>query len=191
MNAQSFNSMSLQIKREPYLKQRILLQAYYYRIAADLEANTRTLPELPQSLSYSSLRIPPDAERLASASASASRFSRFCRALYAVEAERLNQREVLQNQLGIPDLPTRMCDPEILPAMCSSVQTACEKFPRAVATISASQGVSVADFTRLNDRVKRNLLFRLRVQKECNKIAREERESRRSEGFGSFFGARR
>ena len=186
MNAQSFNSMSRQIKREPYLKQRVLLQAYYYRIAADLETNMRQLPELPMSsLSYSPLRgISPDAERLASASASASRFSRFCRALYAVETERPVQRDALQHQLGIPDLPTRMCDPEILPAMCSSVQTACEKFPRTVATMAASQGVSLSDFTRLNERVKRDFLFRLRVQKECNKIGREDRMARsRKAGF--------
>ena len=190
MNSQTFNSMSHQIKREPYLKQRVLLQAYYYRIAADLESNTRTLPELPQSLSYSSLRISPDAERLASASASASRFSRFCRALYAVEAERLAQRETLQNQLGIPDLPVRMCDPEILPAMCSSVQGACEKFPRTVATMAAAQGVSIGDFTRLNDRVRKDLFFRLRVQREVTKIGREERQARKQgggRGGGGYF----
>ena len=180
MNPLTFNSMSLQIRREPYTKQRILLQAYYYRIAADLEANTRNMPELPQSLSLpASLRISVDAERLASASASASRFSRFCRALYAVEAERLRQRETLQTQLGIPDLPTRMCDPEILPAMCSSVQAACSTFPRAVADAVASHGVTMSDFARLNAKLRKDLLFRLRVQGECNKIEREERAARR------------
>ena len=32
-----FNSMSHRIKNEPFLKRRVLLQAYFYRIAADLE----------------------------------------------------------------------------------------------------------------------------------------------------------
>lgn len=176
----AFNAMSQQIKREPYLKQRVLLQAYYYRIAADLEANTKNLPLLPSSLSvHSNLRISPDAERLASASANASRFSRFCRALYAVEGERLRQREILQNQLGIPDLPVRMCDPDILPAMCSSVQGACESFPRTVSSVAAAHGVSLSDFTRLNDKVRKDLFFRLRVQNECNKIDKEERVARK------------
>ena len=180
MSPLAFNGMSKQIKREPYLKQRVLLQAYYYRIAADLETNTRAgLPDLPTMDHFSGLKFSPDAERLASSQQKASRFSRFCRALYAVEGERLRQRESLQNELGIPELPVRMCDPDILPAMCGSVRGACDAFPKQVSTIAAQHGVSTADFTRLNDKVRKDLFFRLLVQKECNKIEREERSSRK------------
>ena len=182
MNPLAFNSMSKQIRREPYLKQRVLLQAYYYRIAADLEANTRAgLPDLPSMDRGfpAGLRISPDAERLATSQQRASRFSRFCRALYAVEGERLRQRETLQNELGIPELPVRMCDPDILPAMCGSVRGACEAFPKQVSSIAQEHGVTMVDFTRLNDKVRKDLFFRMLVQRECNAIEREERQSRR------------
>ena len=46
-----FNSMSHRIKSEPFLKRRVLLQAYFYRIAADLETNTKTsMPSVPSVL---------------------------------------------------------------------------------------------------------------------------------------------
>jgi hypothetical protein len=48
---EDFNNMSVKLSDEPSLKQRILLQAYYYRIAADLEANIQPtqqiLPSIP------------------------------------------------------------------------------------------------------------------------------------------------
>ena len=107
MSSETFNSISYRMKNDSFMKQRILLQAYFYRIAADLESNINATPLLPMS-STSHLRIPVNAgagsRRAASGAGSknryllygSSRFERFCYALYEVEAERLRQREDLQ-----------------------------------------------------------------------------------------------
>ena len=48
MEIGAFNKLSNLIAKQPSLKQKIILQAYYYRIASDLEANTRrAMPILP------------------------------------------------------------------------------------------------------------------------------------------------
>lgn len=48
MEIAAFNKLSNQIAKQASLKQKVVLQAYYYRIASDLEANTRrVMPILP------------------------------------------------------------------------------------------------------------------------------------------------
>ena len=95
-----------------------------------------------------------------------------------MECERLRQREALQDKLGIPSLPVRMCDPDLMPAMCSEVRCACEAFPNTISTVVGDCGVSLSDFHSLNRRWKRNPLFRYRVQREIDKIDKKERRSK-------------
>ena len=180
-----FNSMSHRIKNEPFLKRRVLLQAYFYRIAADLESNTKTsMPSVPNVLGGEGVgsRIPVGEGGLSNKYRyklyGASRFERFCHALYAVESERLRQREGLQDKLGIPNLPVRMCDPDMLPAMCGEVRAACEAFPAVVSTVAKDCGVSLADFNALNLRLKKDAIFRFRVQQEILRIDKKERKSK-------------
>ena len=88
------------------------------------------------------------------------------------------QREGLQHKLGIPNLPVRMCDPDMIPAMCGEVRAACQAFPAVVSTVASDCGVSLGDFNSLNLRLKKDPLFRLRVQQEIRKIDRKERKSK-------------
>lgn len=175
-----FNGMSQRIKGEPFLKRKVLLQAYFYRIAADLESNTKAgMPSMPTA---TTLRGPVGEAGVSNKYRyllyGASRFERFCHALYAVECERLRQRESLQDKLGIPSLPVRMCDPDLLPAMCNDVRCACEAFPSVVSTVVGDCGVTLSDFYALNSRWKQNPVFRFRVQREIEKIDRRERRSK-------------
>ena len=181
-----FNSMSHRIKNEPFLKRRVLLQAYFYRIAADLETNTKTaMPSVPSVLGGKPTvgpKIPIGEGGLSNKYRyllyGASRFERFCHALYAVECERLRQREGLQNKLGIPNLPVRMCDPDMLPAMCQEVRGACAMFPAVVSTVTSDCGVSLGEFNQLNLRLKKDPLFRFRVHQEIQRIDKKERKSK-------------
>ena len=80
------------------MKRKVLLQAYFYRIAADLESNTKSgMPAMPTA---TTLRGPVGEAGVSNKYRyllyGASRFERFCHALYAVECERLRQRESLQ-----------------------------------------------------------------------------------------------
>jgi hypothetical protein len=189
-----FNGMSQRIKDEPFLKRRVLLQAYFYRIAADLETNTKTtMPTMPTN-GGTTLRGPVGDAGVSNKYRyllyGASRFERFCHALYAVECERLRQREQLQDKLGITSLPVRMCDPDMLPAMCSDVRGACAAFPSVVNQVTSDCGVPLKDFYSLNNRWKRNPVFRFRVQREIESIDRRERRSKMRGGSGGASGRR-
>jgi hypothetical protein len=97
MTVDLFNTLSYRVMKDTVLKKKVLLQAYYYRIAADLETNTKPdLPLLP-AISTTPLRIAPDEGSYPeSEKAVESEFSRFCKALRTIENERLMLRDSLQ-----------------------------------------------------------------------------------------------
>lgn len=60
MSAEDFNEISNYLQRNPAAKARVLLQAYYYRISADLESNLEpTLSRLSISPSRAASNTPP------------------------------------------------------------------------------------------------------------------------------------
>lgn len=118
----TFNSLSKKISDERTLKQRVLLQSYYYRyhryiyrpfslssntntmlklsrIAADLELNIRNqLPTLPAvSTAGGILKFSPISDdKYQAIKSSDSTLTRFCKTLRTIEYERLKLREALQ-----------------------------------------------------------------------------------------------
>lgn len=177
-----FNYLSEQISINTKLKQRVLLQAYFYRIAAELETSTNP-PVLPKLISKNS-RYDLDSkyDSLDSSSKNfrntgvtfnrykGSSFQRFCSALRNMEVERVRTREKLRQGLNIVDLPPRMCDPSIQPAMCSSIREACSGFAKSSTSILEKHGVSKDEFERLQQKIKKDFFFRLRVEREIEKI---------------------
>ena len=174
MNVQLFNDMSRKISREPSLKRKILLQTYYYRIAADLESlTTGPIPSLPngRSLATSTTVVSSpnshgnSAETQSSSPSSSSssvgvitvdsEFTRFCRALKTIEAERLKMRDMLQQDLGVKALPDRMCDPDMRPVMCRQVQGACQTFPTVASKVIEYHGLPEERFDALYAKTNR------------------------------------
>lgn len=187
-----FNNLSRQLVKQPILKQRVLLQAYYYKIAADLQSNvTPILPLLPTvneaSIFNTKARIAAKQQREQQAIKGATtivdsenyltedtKFFRFVNAVRRVEMERLAQREMLQNELNIKELPERMCDPDLYPAMCSRLQDACSSFPKTVGTVVSQYGLGMDEFDKLNDKMKKNFFFRFKVQNAINKLEQKK-----------------
>ena len=184
LETNTFNELSRKLVKNNSLRQRVLLQAYYYKIAADLESNisgisastSNMLPLFPSLSGTDSYSPRPNMSPFYTQDGPEmnfgtdylkvrdTKFNRFCHAVRRIEHERLSQRNTLQNDLKIKALPPRMCDPDIYPAMCTTVQEACNRFPRTVQAVLSLYGLTTGEFEKLNMRTKNNFLFRIRVQ---------------------------
>jgi len=184
LETNTFNELSRKLVKNNSLRQRVLLQAYYYKIAADLESNISgltastgsMLPLFPSLSGYGSYVTRPNSSPYNTQDnpemsfgtdylkVRDTKFNRFCHAVRRIEHERISQRNALQNDLKIKSLPPRMCDPDVLPAMCTTVQDACSRFPRTVQAVLSLYGLTAGEFEKLNLRTKNNFLFRIRVQ---------------------------
>jgi len=187
-----FNYLSEQISINTKLKQRVLLQAYFYRIAAELDSSTNP-PVLPQlSSNPGKYSLDNKYDSLDSSSKSfrntgvtfnrykGSSFQRFCSALRNMEVERVRVREKLRQGLNIADLPPKMCDPSIQPAMCGSIRDACAGFAKSSNSILEKHGINKDEFERLQQKIKKDFFFRLRVEKEIEKIEKLIRNRNRN-----------
>lgn len=176
LNVVDFNGLSRKIMKEPPLKQKVLLQAYFYRIAADLEANITptSLPTLNANLASSQksglVRLNGESSPIVKdLDPAASKLTRFALALKTIEQERLFKRKELKAELGLPELPQNMCEPSIQSCMCKTIQTACQEFPKTAVQIISQYGFDSAEFNALDNKVKKDLLFRYRVNRELYK----------------------
>jgi len=79
--------------------------------------------------------------------------------------------------LRIRELPQRMSDPEILPAMNPIIQKLSQEFPKTASRIISQNGLHIEEFNSLQDRVDKNILFRYAVQSEIRRIERESKNS--------------
>jgi hypothetical protein len=84
-----------------------------------------------------------------------------------------------QRDLGIRNLPIRMCDPDIKPVMCKQVQAACETFPAIVSRVVDFYGLTTDEFTTLYDKSNSDTFFRMKVRREINKIEKERTRAKR------------
>ena len=175
----TFNSLSEKIQSIPELKKKVLLQAHFYKIAADLEANLKpVLPTLPEISELESTSLDYDdfsdfssfsSDKETYTRPRESEFHRFCKALNAVENERLRMREKLQGDLNVDNLPISMCEPSTLPVMAKSVQRACLNFPPIASSVVRQYDLDMDRFEQLKRKMKRNLLFGLKVNRELYK----------------------
>jgi len=69
-----------------------------------------------------------------------------------------------------------MCDSNFLPAMCTNIQNACQDFPKRAAQVTSQFGLETKDFNELDQRMKNDMLFRFRVQREIRRIERRNNE---------------
>ena len=73
------------------------------------------------------------------------------------------------------ELPVRMADPDIQPAMNQLIQRACQDFPKAAQIIIANHGFKTEDFNKLQEKVEKNFFFRYKVQREIKHLERKEK----------------
>lgn len=70
-------------------------------------------------------------------------------------------------------LPARMCDPDVFPAMTKEVQTACREFSSRAAVIVDRHGITPAEFESMQARLTKPGFFRMRVQNELKRLEKE------------------
>jgi len=99
-----------------------------------------------------------------------SQLQRFARTIQAIERERINYRNMIKTELNIKDLPPNISDPDIQPALCKLIRKAVADFPKVAEGIIQHNGLEVDEFNILQLKMSRNLLFKLYVQREINKI---------------------
>lgn len=99
-----------------------------------------------------------------------SQIQRFARTIQAIERERINYRNLIKAQLKIKDLPPNISDPDIQPALCKLIRKAVSDFPKVAEGIIEHNGLDVDEFNILQLKMNRNILFKLHVQREINKI---------------------
>jgi hypothetical protein len=185
----TFNTLSHSAAASPSLKKKILLQAYFYKIAADLESNLQpimpTLPDISAPGQYSlldnefdeltgltydsrSMNNQPEPE-----------FKRFCKALNSIENERLRIRTELQRDLNLEYLPSTMCDPSTLPAMSKNVQRACAAFPNAASQVIQKNNLDLDRFNELKEKMN-NIIFKAKVEMEIRKLNKSSSQSNKN-----------
>jgi protoheme ferro-lyase len=177
MSNAEFNYLSNAISKQDIVRKKVLLQAYLYKVAADLETNLQqALPNLP-SIAQRENRMLRSSSNGPSAAVDrdAPELRRFARALTEIESARISAREKLKSKLGLRELPPRMADPEYLPAMNPAVQQAATVFPSIAAAILNRHGLPVETFNSLQDKMKKNPLFRWSLKKELDRLEKTGR----------------
>eukprot|EP01041_Mallomonas_annulata_P007517 gene7517-15380_t len=166
LNVVAFNGLSRKIMENSPLKQRVLLQSYYYRIAADLEDNLRPLglPVINANLGADGTALSLAGGNLA-IDPTKSKLYRFAQALRAIEDERLRQRNNLQN----------MCDVTNIPLMSKPIQNACADFPKCASQLVTQYGLETEEFNGLKEKMTKDPLFRFRVKREVSKVEKSKR----------------
>jgi hypothetical protein len=99
-----------------------------------------------------------------------SKLTSFCKVLRNVENVRQSIKDQLVDQLGVSRLPDNFCDAEVLPTMCKPIQQACVEFPKTAQAFMYHHGLDEAEFQFLQEKMRKNLLFRMRVQSEVGKL---------------------
>lgn len=76
------------------------------------------------------------------------------------------------------ELPQKIGDPELQPAMSPVIQKTVEMFPKAVSGIIQENGLYVEEFNNLYKKMKGNPLFRWSVQSELDRLTAKKRKNR-------------
>jgi hypothetical protein len=159
-----FNQVSRKVKADPLLRERVMEQAYLYRLAASLSADRVPLLE------------DPAAEAMLAAH-KRRRTQIFARSLTQIEELRAEQIEQLKRALNVRALPTnfRVCDPNILPFLSPRIQNVCNAFPALAEDVVRKHGMNSDEFNDMLARTNRDPAFRYKVRKYTRKLQEGER----------------
>lgn len=80
---------------------------------------------------------------------------------------------MIQDELKIRELPARMSDPDLQPALSPVIVKANNDFPKIVTQIITAYGMSIEDFNNFHEKLDKNVIFRYKVQSEIKKIEKK------------------
>ena len=159
MSVAQFNAVSRKLGGDEELRERVMEQAYLYRVASTL-----TLGKLP-------IVEDPASDKLLEAH-KRRRLMCFARSLTQIEDLREEQTKILKKTLNVKKLPTnfRVCDPNILPFLSPKIQQICSNFPTLAEEVVRNYGLNSKEFNTMLDETRRNPLFRWRISRYVKAI---------------------
>lgn len=169
LSVTQFNQLGREIARNRELKEKVMEQAYLYRMASTIK-----MDKIP-------LIQDPDSKQLLK-STRRRRVQMFVRSITEIEELREEQTEKLRKALNIDKLPSNvnLCDPNVLPLLSPQVRSVIEAFPLQAEEIVKKYGLNSDEFNQMLEETRGNPVFRWRVNK-----FRKEAEQKVGDGSGA------
>ena len=147
-----FNQLGREVGSNPALKEKVMEQAYLYRLAAALRMDKVHVHD------------DPIAQKLLRAHRR-KRIQMFARSMTDIEELRKEQQEKLKQALNLDRLPEgiSICDPSIQPLLSPKVRAVCSAFPLQAEEIIDKYGLNSEEFNSMLSESKNNPLFKFQV----------------------------
>ena len=160
-----FNQLGREVGSSPALKEKVMEQAYLYRLAAAL------------SMDKVHVHDDPVAQKLLRAHRR-KRVQMFARSMTDIEELRKEQQEKLKQALNLDRLPEgiSICDPSIQPLLSPKVRAVCSAFPLQAEEIIDKYGLNSEEFNSMLSESKNNPLFKFQVLRYVKRGLRKEAE---------------
>jgi hypothetical protein len=158
MTVAEFNALGRQISQDEHLKEKVMEQAYLYRMAATINMDRANLIEDPAS-----------AELLQAFRKD--KLHLFCESMSEIEQLRSDQIERLKRSLHVDKFPANVniSDPGLLPFLSPKVRAVVEAFPLQAEDIVKKHGLQSDEFNQMLQATHSNPIFRWKIQKEIRK----------------------
>jgi len=171
MNVPQFNQLGREIMADEKLKEKVIEQAYLYRLAASMSD--------PKNRKYQLLTMSDETSNPLKLAHRRHRLQMFAKSMVEIETLRQDQLDRLQKVL-LKKSPTidlnsiPLSNPAILPLLNPKVRAVCEAFPLQAEVIVKQYGLNSDEFNEMLEKTKSNPLFRWRVQQEVNSLNEED-----------------
>lgn len=158
LSVSQFNQIGREISKNTSLKEKVMEQAYLYRMASTIK-----MDKIP-------LIQDPDSKQLLK-STRRRRVQMFVKSITEIEDLREDQTNRLRKALKIDSLPSNinLCDPNVLPLLSPQVKSVIEAFPLQAEVIVKKYGLNSDEFNQMLEKTRGNPVFRWRVQRFRNK----------------------
>jgi len=154
LSVSQFNQLGREVKKNAPLKEKVMEQAYLYRMASTIKMDKIPLIQDPNSK-----KLLQSHKRR--------RVQMFVKSITEIEELRSEQMEKLRRALNIDKLPPHMnlCDPNVLPLLNPKVRAVIEAFPLQAEVIVKKYGLNSDEFNSMLEETRGNPIFRWRVQR--------------------------
>lgn len=163
LSVTQFNQLGREISKSKSLKEKVMEQAYLYRMASTIK-----MDKIP-------LIQDPDSKQLLK-STRRRRVQMFVRSITEIEELRAEQNQRLRKALSIDKIPSdiNLCDPNVMPLLSPKVRSVIEAFPLQAEEIVKKYGLNSDEFNQMLEETRGNPVFRWRVQRFRKKQDEED-----------------
>jgi hypothetical protein len=203
MTVPEFNTLSREVSEDTELRARVMQQAYYYRVAAELSKSAAAFEEIPdfmkqqqQQQQQQQTTAKADGTPVAGGAGASSSprpmpqvppkklkskpmtIPAFAKVTHRIEALRQKQEKMLKRELKIEnmELPPGICGAAYSPLLNSKVRGICLNFPVEAQKVVEDYGVELGRFNAMLARADRNLILRWRVRRVLRKAQTKARK---------------